>query len=152
MEKTILKSLVFIVFTFFMLMRCGPYRTLNVISTNIERKVIGPESAYFVLNADTINITCYASYSDHDSLTEFVFISILANENDNKWMQTFCYYLSDQKGYTVSMTDIRKNPNQVFKNKYLYEILFDSEYKLIMPLRFTFKQSETEELYIDYDL
>ena len=152
MEKTILKSLVFIVFTFFILMRCGPYRTLNVISTNIERKVIGSESAYFILNTDTIKITCYASYSDDDSLTEFVFFSILANENDNKWMQNFCYFLSDQNGYTVSMKDIRKNPNQVFPNKYLYEIAYDSEYKLIMPLRFTFKQSGTEELYIDYGL
>lgn len=152
MGKIILKSLVFMVLTLFFLMRCEPYRVLNLISTNIERKISDSKSDYFILNADTIKISCYAFYSDHDSLIEFVVISILANDNDNKWMQNISYFLSDQNGYIVKTKDVRKNPNQVFLNKYIYEIVFDSELKLIIPLRFTFKQSDKEELYIDYGL
>ena len=54
--------------------------------------------------------------------------------------------------FNVESKDVRKNPNQVFPNKYLYEIVFDSEHKLVLPLRFKINQNEKEEYNIDFGL
>jgi hypothetical protein len=152
MEKLFKITLFFIVLTLFFLLGCEPYRILRVISTDIEHKVSDSKTNYFVIDSDTVKISCDAFYSDHDSLTEFVVIIILAHENDNKWTKEMSYHLSDRTGYHVESKDVRKNPNQVFPNKYLYEIVFDSKHKLVLPLSFKINQNEKEEYNIDFGL
>jgi|WetSurMetagenome_2_1015567.scaffolds.fasta_scaffold20345_3 hypothetical protein len=150
--RKLFEHYVFIVLITPFLFGCEPYRVLRVISTDIEHKVSDSKADYFVIDSDTIKISCDAFYSDHDSLTEFVVIIVLAHENDNKWIKEKSYHLSDRIGYHVESKDLRKNPNQVFPNKYLYEIVFDSKHKLLLPLHLMINDIEKEEYNIDFGL
>jgi len=115
MKKLFKITLFFIVLTLFFLLGCEPYRILRVISTDIEHKVSDSKTNYFVIDSDTAKISCDAFYSDHDSLTEFVVMIILAHENDNKWIKEMSYHLSDRTGLMLNQRMLEKTQIRFFQ-------------------------------------